>query len=102
MGTPATAGSITSTVEKSIMRRPVRPEESVVETIVRSVADETGRDPTDIQPIARTVGPEAIGALYARASEDNKLAVSFRHDGCHVTVEENSVTLEAVQPQRSE
>lgn len=84
------------------MRRPVRPEESVVETIVRSVADATDREPTDVQPIARTVDPEAIEALYARASEDNQLAVSFRYEGCQVTVEENAVTVEAVRTTQHE
>lgn len=54
--------------------------------IVETVASATGREPTDLPPLHRTVDPDVLDALLTGGSgRDRDVRVSFEYDGVAVT-----------------
>lgn len=85
------------------MQRRIHPGQSVIELIVRSVADATDRDPLDLQPFAETIEVEAIELLFSRSSTDGPFRLTLCYEGCKVTVDREFVTVEEISPaQRTE
>ena len=76
------------------------PSRPVSERIVEAVADETGTDPADLEPLYYSVDPESLDALYGDGTvcaDRNGCRVRFRHAGQRITVApEGSVTVAAV------
>lgn len=68
--------------------------ESVTVAVIRAVAEETGRDPTELRPIANVLDPDALEAIYANASADNPIELTFRYEGCTVSVDQDSIDVE--------
>lgn len=68
--------------------------ESVTVAIIRAVAEATGRDPTDLEPIADVLDPDALEAIYATASADNPIELTFQYEGCTVTVDQDAIDVE--------
>lgn len=79
------------------MRRVVHPGERVTEAIVRAVADVTGRDPMDLQPLATAIDPDAVEALFPQSPGGDPRSLTFHYAGCRVTVDREAVTVEPVQ-----
>jgi hypothetical protein len=63
-------------------------DESVTETVVEAVAEETGRDPFDLPPLYEAVDADALNRLVDRIRGDrgSNLTVSFVVAGCTVEV----------------
>jgi hypothetical protein len=84
---------------------PHEPHEPVA-TICRAVTQLTGRDPTDLTPLARVVDLDAVQSLFgipsggtATDSDDSPaVTFSFTYEGCMVTVTRNEVRVSASDP----
>lgn len=63
-------------------------EETVTATIVKAVAEETGRDPFELPPLYETVDTDALNQLanQSSADHDSDLTVTFAVAGCMVQV----------------
>lgn len=59
--------------------------DSLCEAVVRVIAVATGKEPTALDPLARTIDPEDMAALF-RGRTDPDASLLFRYDGCEVTV----------------
>ena len=59
-------------------------------TVVLAVAEATNADPTELEPLAEAIDPDALEALVRslrRSDRDaDDASVEFRLNGCHVTV----------------
>lgn len=61
-------------------------------TVIETIADLTGRDPTTMEPLYGWVDPDALDALFTgRSMEDGTLSVSFRYFDCTVLVADGFV-----------
>ena len=70
---------------------------SVSERVIEEVADETGTDPLELEPLYRVVDPECLDGLFRDVSPStprNAGHVTFRMAGCQVTVSHDG-TVEA-------
>jgi len=76
------------------MRRQLSAGQSVTEVVVRAVAEVTGRGEMDLRPLGESIDPDALDSLWARSSEDCLESLTFRYEGCRVTVEGDGVTVE--------
>jgi hypothetical protein len=58
--------------------------------VIEAIAALTGVPPTGLQPLYETLDPDALDGLLESAPENpsrrSSLAVSFRHEGCDVTI----------------
>ncbi|MCL9814087.1 HalOD1 output domain-containing protein [Natranaeroarchaeum aerophilus] len=72
------------------------PESDIVLTIVEHVADLTDVDVTELPPLYDSVNPGALADLMASPqSSDSSVDVSFRYQGCRITVSSaGTVTIE--------
>jgi hypothetical protein len=63
-------------------------DESVTETVVEAVAEQTGRDPFDLPPLYEAVDTDALNRLVGgtRADRGSNLTVTFTVAGCRVRV----------------
>lgn len=72
-------------------------DESVTHSVVRAVAAVTGTDPFRLPPLYDTVDPEALSQVVDSLSERSPSSrtgqVSFRLDGCRVTVHADGRTV---------
>jgi len=70
-----TAGNVTCspTVERPSTR------------VAYQLAAATGQSVVDLQPLAESIDPDALDAIFAHRSTGNTV-VTFSHDGCIVTV----------------
>lgn len=71
-------------------------EESATRTVVEAVAEATGDDPTAMRPLYDVVDTDALDAVFeptdgARATQTGR--VSFRFNGCDVTVHADGRTV---------
>ena len=80
------------------MRRAIRNDEAVTEAIVRAVADKTGRGPTELQPIAEEIDPDAVDDLFTRSPEGGPDCLQLLYEGCRVRTDGETVIVEAVEP----
>lgn len=60
--------------------------QTVTGRVVEAVAEATGREPTDLEPMGHILDPEALDSLFARR-EHACGRVSFQYAGCDVVVE---------------
>lgn len=83
-----TQGSTTNgdagTIEEYETRFEHRSDESVATTIAVAMAEVTGRDVTELDPLGGTVDCEALDSLVQSA--DSPLSVSFLYEGRRVFV----------------
>jgi len=75
------------------MRRSISPGGSVTATLVRAVADETDRDPTDLRPLAEAVDAVAIDSLFTRSPGDGPETLTLLYEGCRIVVDGDAVTV---------
>lgn len=73
----------------------VREEEPPSRAVVRAVADVTDRDPTDMEPIAETIDPEAIDEMFTRSSDD-VATLTLLYEGCRIEVDDDAVVVEEI------
>ena len=80
------------------MRRLIRPGEPLTEVVARAVADETGRDIVDLDPLQEAIDTDALNTMFMRSSADNDglQLMTLLYEGCRVTIEEDVVTVEEV------
>jgi len=57
---------------------------STSEVVVYAVAEATGIDPLELDPLRGTVDPDALDALFRNA--DDSTLISFSYAGCDVSV----------------
>lgn len=73
--TGTTAGSITNVCD----------DRTVSETVVAAVAEATGRDPLDLDPLYDVVDPDALDGLFdSRGTQPNSAEITFSMAGCRV------------------
>jgi len=64
--------------------------ETVTSSVVAAIATLTGTSPTGLRPLYETVDPDALDSVFESrkggAPRRSALTVSFRHEGCDVTV----------------
>ena len=72
------------------------PESDIVLSIVEHVADLTDVDVTELPPLYDSINPGALADLMASPqSRDSSVDVSFRYQGCRITVSSiGAVTIE--------
>jgi len=81
--------SMTSEVpDSSTARNPP----ATTEDIVRAVAEREGVSETDLTPLYHVVDPEALDSMVTHT--DVSVRISFDYEGYHVTVEDETVTVE--------
>lgn len=61
-------------------------EQTITGRVVEAVAEATGREATDLEPLGHVLDPEALDTLFSRR-EHACGRVSFRYAGCDVVVE---------------
>jgi len=66
---------------------------ATTEDIVRAVAEREGVTETDLTPLYHTIDPEALDSMVTHT--DVTVQISFEYEGYAVTVEDETVTLEA-------
>ncbi|QFU82111.1 HalOD1 output domain-containing protein [Natronorubrum aibiense] len=66
---------------------------TVVVTIVDTVATITNRDPTRLSPLFETIDPEALAELVT-SSRQTPIEVAFSYEDCQVTVSSHGVVVE--------
>jgi hypothetical protein len=76
------------------MDRVLREGETVVAVVVQCVAEETGRDPTDLRPFAESIDADAVEALFGRRTDESPGQLQVEYEGCRVTIDRESVTVE--------
>ncbi|MFW5938032.1 MAG: HalOD1 output domain-containing protein [Halanaeroarchaeum sp.] len=60
--------------------------------VVTSIADVTGQDPADLDPLWDSVDPDALDSFVAHASETSTpYQLTFQYQGYTVTVENRSL-----------
>jgi hypothetical protein len=66
-------------------------EQSVSQRVIEAVADETGREPTEVGPLYHVVDPDALDRLFTptRGNVRRRGRVEFTFAGCDVAVCEN-------------
>lgn len=75
------------------MERPI--DETPTEAVVAAVAESTGRSPLEIDPLARTIDPEALDDLIHTAERTGSpVTVSFEYCDRHVTVTPSAVRID--------
>jgi len=61
--------------------------------VVRTVADERGVEPTDLEPpLGTVVDTDALNKIL-RSDTTSQLTVAFEYAGCHVTVTPDDVSV---------
>lgn len=86
MQQPFTRGRDASTYTVSL---DVLAAESVNEAVTKVVAAYTDRTPTDLEPLAESIDPDALDALFAppvAGKESTVREVRFEYEGCLLTV----------------
>lgn len=65
--------------------------ESVSQRVIEAVADETGKEPTEVGPLYHVIDPDALDRLFTptRGSVRREGRVAFTFGGCDVVVREN-------------
>lgn len=66
---------------------------ATTEDVVRAVAEREGVSETDLTPLYHVVDPEALDAMVTHT--DVSVRITFDYEGYAVTVEDDTVTLEA-------
>ncbi len=61
---------------------------STSQRVIEAVADETGKDPTEVGPLYHVIDPDALDRLFSatRGSGRNQGYVEFSFAGCDVVV----------------
>ncbi|WP_458204795.1 HalOD1 output domain-containing protein [Haladaptatus sp. NG-SE-30] len=69
--------------------------EPVAETVIETISEVSGTDPTEIPPLYESIDPDALDDLFDRSSPESvPIRVRFQHDGYEVVVErEGTVTV---------
>lgn len=81
--------SMTSEVpDSSTAREPP----ATTEDIVCAVAERKGVGPTELDPLYHTIDPEALDSMVSHT--ETTVRISFDYEGYHVTIEDDTVTLE--------
>lgn len=65
------------------------PDEAMSETVVYAVAEHTGTDPRELDPINDVVDPDALNRLFESGQADGDRGperVTFTYGGCTVTI----------------
>lgn len=75
-------------------------EDAVAVAVVNTVSTVTGRDPTEMQPLAEVVDSEALGVLFARPGAGRESNyVQFEYESCLVRVSgDGTVAVSPVEP----
>lgn len=74
-----------------------RPDETISETVISAVADATGQSPLELTPLARTIDPDALNALFQTANgSESGIAVTFEYSDCYVTIDSETVQVESI------
>jgi len=79
------------------MQRAIHPDESICEAIVDAVASVTDRDPLDLQPIAETLDPGAVDALFVRSAGRPPQRLELVYEGCSVEVDRDRISVVELQ-----
>lgn len=58
--------------------------------VITAVANITGRDPSELEPLQESIDAEAVDALFA-ADGSSVSQLTFQYSGCEITVEPNDV-----------
>ncbi|WP_436927963.1 HalOD1 output domain-containing protein [Halosimplex amylolyticum] len=66
--------------------RPYDEPRSASETVVEAVAEAANVSPLDLDPLARTLDPDALDSFVARLSKGSGGSVEFVYNGYDVTV----------------
>lgn len=78
------------------MRRSIRPGESVSDVVVRAVADRTDRTPTDLRPFSESIDADALDSLFTRSARDSVESLTLLYEGCRVTIDPETVTVQEI------
>jgi len=75
-------------------------EDAVTVAVVNTVSKVTGRDPTEMRPLAEVVDSEALGMLFATpGAGGGSNHVQFEYEGCLVRVRgDRTVDVTPVEP----
>lgn len=78
------------TREEATVRKDWTEGDTVTSSVVSAIAALTGTPPTGVRPLYETVDPDALDSVLESGSDAAArrpaLTVSFRHEGCDVTV----------------
>jgi hypothetical protein len=66
--------------------------EPVSISIVYRIAARLGREPTDIPPLAESVDPDGIDAIFDGSGNEDTV-LTFSHAGCDVEVRNGEITV---------
>lgn len=92
MGGNQTPGSVTGTGDAH--HRGWSETDELVGVIVGAVADATGVDPLDLDPLYEVIDPEALESIFRNgAHTGGDITVSFEYAGCTVFVSNGIVTV---------
>jgi hypothetical protein len=64
---------------------PTRRNSRLSVAVVQAIADEKGRDPTEVSPLGEVIDPDALDALFIGTSG----SISFQYEELWVTVRSN-------------
>jgi hypothetical protein len=92
-GQNATGGAVTPTT----VRHEEAPSNEPSTTVVQAVAKATGREPTDLPPLYRSVDGDALDDLFGHAGTSS-VSVQFRYAGALVTMERTDTVEVRVEP----
>lgn len=65
--------------------------------IIDAVADETGGDPKELEPLTLSTDVDALDSLSFRNPGEGPMALTILYEGCQVTIDRDSVVVEKVQ-----
>jgi len=82
--------------QRTLMRRPIEPGESVSEAVIQTVSGETAIDPLELPPLADSIDFDAVDSLFTRSPENGTQALTILYAGCRVFVEEDAVVAEKI------
>ncbi|WP_247730830.1 HalOD1 output domain-containing protein [Halovivax limisalsi] len=70
----------------------------LVVAITDAIADATGREPFELEPLYETIDPEALSALFAER-ETADVSITFQYEGHAVRIDEAAdVHVDAAPP----
>jgi hypothetical protein len=67
--------------------------QSVATQVAAAVADTRGTTPDDLTPLGTVIDTDALDRLF-ETRDTPDLTVEFEYEGCHVTVDVDTVTIE--------